>query len=105
METLFDLKKMHDEEIQKWLRIIDPEDLKRGIIIFDQEIQNCIFRNMSSQAVKLNRRQTNIEVIILFIIALFIKIQHSNQRRQSYFEDILFHYHHRFVPDQALCIL
>jgi flagellar motor switch protein FliG len=55
MNSLEKLKTMSDNEIQNWLRIIDPEDLKRGISGISEEIRKCIYRNMSGNAGKVLR--------------------------------------------------
>lgn len=52
MTALEKIKFMNDNEIQNWLRIIDPEDLKRGISGINEEIRKCIYGNMSENAGK-----------------------------------------------------
>jgi flagellar motor switch protein FliG len=51
MKNILTLKKMSDVKIQTWLRTVDAEDLKRALPGLDDDVQNCIFRNMSPRAV------------------------------------------------------
>ena len=49
------LKIMSDEEIQNWLRRVnekvDPKGVAVALLGVDDEIKNCVFRNMSERAV------------------------------------------------------
>jgi flagellar motor switch protein FliG len=56
MSLLARLKTMSDEEIQDWLRKVnekvDPKGLAVALLGVDDEIKNCVFRNMSEKAVE-----------------------------------------------------
>ncbi len=56
MSLLARLKTMSDEEIQGWLRKVnekvDPKGLAVALLGVDDEIKNCVFRNMSEKAVE-----------------------------------------------------
>jgi flagellar motor switch protein FliG len=48
---LANLEAMNDEEIQNWLRKVDPTALGIALLDVSEGIKNCIFRNMSERAV------------------------------------------------------
>jgi flagellar motor switch protein FliG len=51
MNTLNELKTMTDVEIQNWLREnTDVSTLVQALLESDDEVKNCIFRNMSKHA-------------------------------------------------------
>ncbi len=54
MPALVRLKSMTDEEIQKWLikvdEKVDVKTLAIALLGVDDEIKNCVFRNMSGHA-------------------------------------------------------
>ena len=56
MSLLARLKTMSDEEIQNWLRKVnekvDPKGFAVALLGVDDEIKNCVFRNLSPKAVE-----------------------------------------------------
>lgn len=50
MRPIDKLENMKDEEIQSWLRRINPDDLKSAIAGINKNIQECILRNLSNRA-------------------------------------------------------
>jgi len=61
MATLAKLKTMNDREIQNWLKKVDKIDavaLIYALLGADEEVKNCILRNMSGQAA--NSLKTNL---------------------------------------------
>lgn len=54
MTTLAKLKTMNDQEIQTWLTRVEKTSvitLVYALLGADEEVKNCVFRNMSSRAV------------------------------------------------------
>jgi flagellar motor switch protein FliG len=50
MTTLAKLELMNDDEIQNWLRKVNPTTLAIALIGSNNEIRGCVFRNMSERA-------------------------------------------------------
>ena len=48
---LSSLEAMNDEEIQNWLRKVNPTALGISLLDASENIKHCIFRNMSDRAV------------------------------------------------------
>ncbi len=51
MGKLEKLTKTSDAKIQEWLRKIDPDDLKKALLVVDKEVRDRVYRNMSPRAV------------------------------------------------------
>jgi flagellar motor switch protein FliG len=54
MTTLLKLKTMQDSQIQEWLRLVGQahvHTLVTALLGADEEVRNCVFRNMSKRAV------------------------------------------------------
>jgi flagellar motor switch protein FliG len=53
MTTLNKLKTMGDPEIQNWLKKVGKDDVNTMVYALlgaDEEVKNCVFRNMSERA-------------------------------------------------------
>jgi flagellar motor switch protein FliG len=55
MTTLAKLESMKDEEIQNWLRKVNPITLAIALLGANDKVKECIFRNMSQRASTLLR--------------------------------------------------
>jgi flagellar motor switch protein FliG len=53
MRTLASLESMNDNEIQNWLRKVDPTALAIALLGSDDVVRDCVFRNMSKRAAAL----------------------------------------------------